>query len=162
MAQVKRPPSAFNSPFELGLRMVYLLVALRPRGADLQRLVLLDYATIYSGDLGGPPSLHTPVPFRGGEMLTRRELIQHGLYLMSTNGLVHAHLADDGIEFAAGPNAVPFVGSLQSTYFRDLQLRCEWAGSKFGDIPSLALTRQFNELGHRWGAEVETQFMRLA
>lgn len=45
MGQVKRPAVAvFNSPFELGLRMVYLLQALSPRGADLQKLVLLDYA----------------------------------------------------------------------------------------------------------------------
>jgi hypothetical protein len=31
----------FSSPFELGFRMVYLLSALRPGGADLQKLILL-------------------------------------------------------------------------------------------------------------------------
>lgn len=138
--------------------MAYLLVALRPTPADLQKLVLLDYAIVYSGDLGGPPSLHTPVPFRGGEMLTRRELIQNGLYLMSTKGLVHAHLSEDGVMFEAGPNAIPLVGALQSAYFRELQARCDWAAATFGDIDSLALTRRFNDLGHRWGAEVETEF----
>lgn len=43
MGQVKRRAlPAFNSPFELGIRMVYLLQALAPKGADLQKLVLLD------------------------------------------------------------------------------------------------------------------------
>jgi hypothetical protein len=162
MAKMKRRQATFNSPFELGLRMVYLLTSLRPAQADLQKLVLLDYAAIYSGDLGGPPSLHTPVPFRGGEMLTRRELIQQGLYLMSTKGLVHAHLSEDGILFETGPNAVPLVGSLQSSYFQDLQRRCDWAVLKYGQSDSITLTTHFNELGHRWGAEVETAFQRSA
>ncbi|MHB1188839.1 ABC-three component system middle component 2 [Thiobacillus sp.] len=48
--------------------MAYLLSALAPGGADLQKLVLLDYAIVYSGDLGGPSSLHTPVPYRGAEL----------------------------------------------------------------------------------------------
>ena len=43
--------AAFNSPFELGVRMVYLLNSLQPIGADLQKLVLLDYAIVYSDDI---------------------------------------------------------------------------------------------------------------
>ena len=70
-----KPLAAFNSPFELGVRMVYLLNSLQPAGADLQMLVLLDYAIVYSDDLGGPPSLHTPVPYRGSEYMSRRDLI---------------------------------------------------------------------------------------
>lgn len=36
---MKRPAlPVFNSPFELGIRMVYLLQALAPHGADLQKL----------------------------------------------------------------------------------------------------------------------------
>lgn len=91
MGQVRRQVvPVFNSPFELGIRMVYLLQALLPYGADLQKLVLLDYAVVYSADLNGPSSLHTPIPFRGSELMSRRELIEQGLYLMSTRGLVTA------------------------------------------------------------------------
>ncbi|WP_368840580.1 ABC-three component system middle component 2 [Pseudomonas guariconensis] len=57
----------FNSPFELGIRMVYLLQALMPHGADLQKLVLLDYAIVYSADLNGPSSLHTRVSVTRGD-----------------------------------------------------------------------------------------------
>ena len=39
----------------------YLLMSMYPRKADLQKLVYLDYATIYSADFQGPSSLHTPV-----------------------------------------------------------------------------------------------------
>ncbi len=145
----------FNSPFELGLRMVYLLCSLRPRGADLQKLVLLDYAIVYSGDVGGPPSLHTPVPFRGGELMTRRSLIEQGLYLMSTRGLVDVQLDETGVTYYAGSMALALVGSLSSTYFRALTERCAWAAHRFGEAQSLALTKEFSDLGHRWGAELE-------
>ncbi|WP_349680045.1 ABC-three component system middle component 2 [Achromobacter sp. UBA5777] len=146
--------SVFNSPFELGIRMVYLLNAMYPDGADLQKLVLLDYAVVYSADLGGPESLHTPVPFRGGEYLSRRELIEKGLYIMSTRGLVGARLDDSGITYIAGPSARSMVGALESEYLRHLDERCEWAAKKYTLADSGQLTREFAEKGQLWGAEL--------
>jgi hypothetical protein len=147
--------SVFNTPFELGLRMVYLLTGLMPHGADLQKLVLLDYAIVYSGDLNGPDSLHTPVPYRGSELLSRRELIEQGLYLMSTRGLVNARMDESGITYLAGPAALTMVGSLTSQYFLDLEERCKWAAELFGAKESNALTIEFAQQGHLWGAEME-------
>lgn len=157
MGQMRRlPPAAvFNSPFELGLRMVYLLGALAPGGADLQKLVLLDYAIVYSGDLGGPNSLHTPVPYRGAELLSRRELIEQGLYLMSTRGLIDARMDSDGITYYAGPAARSMTGALTSNYLRQLEARCEWVANQFGNADSIELTAQFASSGHLWGAELE-------
>ncbi|VWD54316.1 putative threonine efflux protein [Burkholderia lata] len=145
----------FNSPFELGFRMVYLLSALRPAGVDLQKLILLDYAVVYSGDLGGPESLHTPVPYRGSELLSRRTLIEQGLHLMSTRGLVNARMDEEGITYIAGPTALSLVGSVTAPYFMRLHQRCEWAVRRFGQTGTDALTREFTEQGHRWGAELE-------
>jgi hypothetical protein len=158
MGQVSTRPASqgvFNSPFELGLRMVYLLTGLRPRGADLQKLVLLDYAIVYSGDFDGPPSLHTPGPLRGGELLGRRSLIEQGLYLMSTRGLVDAKVDETGIVYCTGEMALALVGSLCSPYFQMLSERCRWAAHTFGEEDSLQLTKQFSDAGHRWGAELE-------
>jgi hypothetical protein len=157
MGQVRRKTrvAVFNSPFELGLRMVYLLQSLAPHGADLQKLVLLDYAVVYSADLDGPTSLHTPVPFRGAELLSRRELIEQGLYLMSTRGLVDASWNVDGITYFAGEAARSMTSALTSQYLRDLEIRCRWVAQQFGQIASLELTAQFATSGHLWGAELE-------
>jgi hypothetical protein len=150
-----RPAAAFNSPFELGVRMVYLLNSLQPAGADLQKLVLLDYAVVYSDDLGGPPSLHTPVPYRGSEYLSRRDLIAQGLYLMSTRGLVAVSMDDTGITYFAGDNARTMVGALTSAYLRELEGRCKWAATTFTALSSRDMTQRFSEQGHLWGAEFE-------
>lgn len=145
----------FNSPYELGIRMVYLLSSLFPRSADLQKLVLLDYAVVYSADFGGPRSLHTPVPFRGNELYSRRELIQRGLYLMSTKGLITAVHDETGISYYAGENSRTIVDSLKTSYAAALGVRCSWVADSFGDMDSLAMTNLFNDSGHRWGAEME-------
>ncbi|MES2978372.1 MAG: ABC-three component system middle component 2 [Pseudomonadota bacterium] len=150
-----RPVATFNSPFELGVRMVYLLNSLQPAGADLQKLVLLDYAVIYSADLGGPTSLHTPVPYRGSEYLSRRDLIVQGLYLMSTRGLVNATMDETGITYFAGDPARAMVGALTSPYLRELEGRCEWAASVFVELNSRQMTDRFAQQGHLWGAEFE-------
>lgn len=158
MGQVEKPKrdsvTVFNSPFELGIRMVYLLSTMYPGGVDLQKLVLLDYAVVYSADLGGPASLHTPVPFRGGEYLSRRELIEQGLYIMSTRGLVDARLDEAGITYIAGPRARSMVGALTSEYLHELEERCEWASKTFSSVDSSQLTQQFAQQGHLWGAEL--------
>lgn len=152
----RKHPELFNTPFELGLRMVYLLFALRPGGADLQKLVLLDYAIVYSQDVGGPSSLHTPVPYRNAELFSRRERIEQGLYLMSTRGLVDVVLDDKGMTYIAGQSSFTMVGSLSSKYWRDLQVRCAWVAERFGQVSSNELLNLFAENGHLWGAELET------
>lgn len=146
----------FNTPFELGLRMVFLLSALRPGGADLQKLVLLDYVIVYSGDIGGPESLHTPVPFRNAELFSRRERIEQGLYLMSTRGLVDVVLDERGMTYIAGDSSFTLVGSLTSKYWRGLAARCRWAAKEFGHAESSVLLRAFATHGHLWGAEIES------
>lgn len=155
MKKTSRPVETFNSPFELGVRMVYLLNSLQPTGADLQKLVLLDYAVVYSDDLGGPPSLHTPVPYRGSEYLSRRDLIAQGLYLMSTRGLVDAAMDETGITYFAGNAARAMVGALTSPYLRELEKRCEWAATTFEELNSRQMTEMFAQQGHLWGAEFE-------
>ncbi|WP_369411878.1 ABC-three component system middle component 2 [Polynucleobacter parvulilacunae] len=151
----KTPIQLFNTPFELGFRMVYLLHALRPSGADLQKLVMLDYAIVYSKDVGGPESLHTPVPFRNSELFSRRERIEQGLHLMSTRGLVEVELDDSGLTYVAGPSSFTMVGSLASKYWRELEARCFWAASEFGKMTTEELQTNFAEKGHLWGAELE-------
>lgn len=152
----RKQPELFNTPFELGLRMVYLLFSLRPGGADLQKLVLLDYAIVYSRDVGGPSSLHTPVPYRNGELFSRRERIEQGLHLMSTRGLVDVVLDDRGMTYVAGESSFTLVGSLSSKYWRELQDRCVWAAERFGQASSSELLELFADSGHLWGAELET------
>ena len=96
------------------------------------------------------------MPFRGAELLSRRELIEQGLYLMSTRGLVSASWDEDGITYHAGEFSRAMTSSLTSKYLRKLEMRCNWVAEHFGSADSAKLTKQFAESGHLWGAELET------
>lgn len=153
---IPKLPLPFNSPFEMGLRMATLLLALRPNYADLQKLVLLDYVMVYSADLGGPPSLHPPIPHRGNELFSRRGRIQQGLYLMSSKGIVDVDFLDEGIVYKAGSNCRLLVTSLSSPYFRELEERAGWVAETFGHSSNEELTDRLQLDGRRWGAEMES------
>lgn len=146
-------PAPFNSPFELGIRMIYLLMSVYPRALDLQQLLFLDYAAIYSGDLGGPESLHTPVPLRGSEYTTRRAVIEQGLYIMSTRRFIDVKFGDSGIEYQAGENATAILGIIGGSYSLKLKERCNWVASHLGNLSAIQLQNLFTREGYRWGAE---------
>ena len=148
--------SVFNSPLELGMRMVYLLFALYPRKVDIQRLVYFDYAAIYSADLGGPVSLHTPVPLRGGEYTSRREVIEEGLYLMASRSFVEVTADESGISYSVGENGPSLVGLIGGYYSKELAPRCKWVADNLGDKSIKELERLFGLNGALWGAEFVT------
>lgn len=149
-------PSPFNSPLETGIRSLAILVAAFPVAFDLQRLVEMDYLVVHSGDADGPDSLHAPLPLRAGELLVRRGLIEKGLILMMSRGLVQRIPADDGFSYIAGENAAPFVASLTANYSRQLKERAEWAVSKFQHIETEDIRRITHRLFRQWSSQFQT------
>ena len=123
---VDRKPATFNGPLEAGLRAVAILGAAHPRSLDLHRLVAFDYLLVHTGDIGGPSSLHPALRLRSAELLVRRKLVQQGLLLMMTRGLVDREFQPDGIRYQAGENAAPFLAALESEYLTGLRERARW------------------------------------
>lgn len=146
----------FNSPLETGVRSLAILVAAFPVAFDLQRLVEMDYLVVHSGDADGPKSLHAPLPLRAGELLVRRGLIENGLILMTSRGLLQRIPTDDGFSYVAGETAAPFIASLTADYSRRLRERAEWAASRFKDVPTEGIQRITHRLFDRWSSQFQT------
>jgi hypothetical protein len=147
--------SAFNTPLEAGVRSVCVLTAAYPRALDLPSLVNLDYVVVHSGDLGGPPSLHAPVPLRSGEILVRRGLVESGLLLMISRGLVDRAIRDDGVFYRATDSAGPFVANLATPYNCQLRDRAAWAASEFGDLEADEVSRRLRRLFDSWAPQFQ-------
>jgi hypothetical protein len=145
----------FNSPLETGLRSLAILEAAFPNRCDLQRLVEMDYLVVHSADVGGPESLHAPLPMRAGELLVRRQLIEKGLLLMMSKGLIEREIGVAGIEYAAGEMAAPYLSSLSAPYTLRLRERAQWLVHSFESYSTdqiRALIRRFFE---HWSSEFE-------
>lgn len=151
----------FNTPLETGIRSVAILVAAHPSAFDLQRLVEMDYLVVHSGDAGGPESLHAALPLRAGELLVRRELIESGLMLMMSRGLVQRLPAMDGITYSASEAAGPYLASLTAEYSIKLRERAVWAADRFADVPTEEIRRITHRFFERWSSQFQPIQPRL-
>ena len=100
---------AYNTPMEAGLRGLAVLLYAYPASLDLSRLLNFDYLVVHSGDVtDGPESLHPAAPYRSGELLVRRGLVEEGLELFTSRGLIEKSFDADGIAYRAAEPAAAF------------------------------------------------------
>lgn len=146
----KSDVTLFNSALETGVRSLVILTATFPRALDLQRLVDFDYLVVHSGDVDGPESLHPPIPMREGELLVRRKIIESGLSLMMSRGLVTRIVSSEGIAYQASDYAKPFVDSLSTPYMRALLERANWVADSFGSAEISDLHNLISSFFDKW------------
>jgi len=146
----------FNTPIESGLRLLFALDQASGRSYDLQRLVSYDYLLVHSGDVeDGPASLHPAVPYRGSELLVKRELVRVGLDAMFAKELLEKRFEPAGICYRATALTGAFLKLLISPYASALRTRAEWVVARFADYSDAELERYMTANVGRWGAEFE-------
>lgn len=144
----------FNGPVEIGLRALAVLNDAYPDAYSLQRLVVFDYLIVHSDDVpDGPPGLHPRTPHRGGELLVRRGVLQEGLLLYQSRGLVEQVYERSGVFFAATERSAAFLDVLLGEYVLALRERSAWLVGSFGQTPDADLERMVREHIGVWGAE---------
>lgn len=150
----ERNTSVFNSPLEVGLRLLYILNETYPKGLDLQRLVYFDYILVHSGDVpGGPPSIHPNIPHRTSEILIKRELVKKGLTLMNSKQLIKSIFNDTGILYSATELTEPFLDYNNSEYASSLKHVSNWLVNKFQSYSDDKLSLFIKNNMDIWGGE---------
>jgi len=126
-----------------------------PAHLDLNRLVLLDHGLLHSSDLGGPESLHPPLPIRAGELGVKRRTIEGGLEVMIRADLAKMNVGEDGIQFSASEDAEGFVNLLATSYASALHDRASWVVDHFGTLEETALRQEMRDISSHWSEEFE-------
>ena len=148
----------FNSSIEVGLRALTILNDAFPKAYSLQRLLFLDYFIVHSDDLpNGPTGLHPQTPHRSGELLVRRNVMQDGLSLYQSRGLIERHYEKTGVYYAATEKTSSFLDMLNSEYTIDLRARAAWLEDSFGEEPDSVIEKIVHEHIGKWGAEFEME-----
>lgn len=133
MKSEKFPP--FNNNVETGLRILCILNESYPLSIDLQKLVYLDYITVHSGDFDESiESLHPAVPYRNGEILIRSSIIENGIKLFVSRGLIETIYDKTGIQYKASEYSTPFIEALEEDYLLNLLKRAKWVGINFANL----------------------------
>ena len=156
MSEFSHQVRPFNTPLECGLRMLFVLNACNDRMADLQRLICYDYLLVHSGDVpGGPASLHPAVPFRGSELLVKRDLVHAGLNEMHSRELLEKLFDETGIAYRASELTDKFLALLKTVYASALRERAAWLSERFGNLEDDELASFMSENIGRWGGEFD-------
>jgi hypothetical protein len=155
MSQPTTPAAdPFNSPVEVGLRALAVLTASHPVAHGLQRLTVLDYLVVHSDDVpDGPPGLHPQTPYRAGELLLRRGVLEQGLLLYQSRGLVERRFEPDGVFYAATDVAAAFLDVFTGRYVEGLRERAAWATEHFASVADETLFELVDGWIGEWGAE---------
>jgi hypothetical protein len=144
-----------NSPLEVGMRVLMILVEAFPAHLDINRLVLLDHGLLHSADLNGPESLHPPTPIRVGELGVKRQHIADGLHVIIRAGLAEMSAEDSGIEFRANETSESFLKLLETEYAHALHERARWTVQELGAVDDERLRERMREISSHWAEEFE-------
>ncbi|MDD1505888.1 hypothetical protein PVA17_24550 [Lysinibacillus sp. CNPSo 3705] len=146
----------FNSSLEVALRILVLLNRAESNNFDIDRLVIFDYFILHRNDIDkNQESIHPPLPHRSSEIIIRRKLVQEGLDVLISRGLISTIYHNTGVFYSANRSTSLFVDLLKSTYFSKLTLVVEWVLSKYGNVSTPMLNKIINENIHIWGGEFE-------
>jgi len=145
----------FNGPIETGVRALILLAESYPDQLDLQRLLEFDYILVHTQDVDGPPSIHPALPLRSGELLVRRQLIERGLMLMMSRGLISSHATQNGFMYQAEDGAGPFLDALTAEYLDDLKDRAVWVVDRFSDTSDHDIRALLSQVYDQWSREFQ-------
>jgi hypothetical protein len=155
MPEVTPRVQTFNSPIETGMRALILLAESYPQLLDLQRILEFDYLLVHSGDVDGPPSIHPALPLRSGELLVRRQLIERGLSLMISRGLIARHATALGFMYQAEDDAGPFLDALTAEYHDELKDRATWVVDRFSETNDQNIRLMLSQIFDQWSREFQ-------
>jgi hypothetical protein len=142
----------FNSPIEIGLRALAILNDAYPDAYSLQKLTVFDYLVVHSDDVpDGPAGLHPQTPYRGGELLVRRRVLESGLLLYQSRALVERVFASEGVFYRATERSAAFLDVLGTQYAVDLRERSIWLIRSYGAMSEQELQMLVHRHLGEWG-----------
>jgi len=127
-----------NSPIELGTRSALILTALDKK-LGIDELVSLDYALLYSRELGGPENLHPALPNHTAEIVHRREYLPRALNLFIKKGVISIEANDNGYYYSSNKQTLDFISCLQNPYFKKAWVVLDWISENYPKIISMHL-----------------------
>ena len=148
----------FNTPTEIGLRSLIILRSSKRVIMDVEKLMYLDYLILNTFDVGGPPSIHSPIPNRGVQIYSKKDLIQRGLKTLLSKELIDFIASDKGFMYQINDAGIMFLELFQTKYFEDLVYRSNWVLDKWGSYNNIELKALIDSNLQKWGGELIYKF----
>lgn len=139
----------FNSPFEMGLRMILLLAAAPKEKFTIDRIIGLDFISCYAADFGMPyANLHGDNGYRYGEIVGRRLLVQEAVKELVMQGLIEVTV-ERGYSFSISGSGEKYAMSLETDYANKYRTIAKAAVAKYRDNTDTGILATIQNLAIR-------------
>ena len=161
MESIKKFAAPFNHPLEIGFRSLIILDAFYPKSLDLTYLTWFDHLIVNTSDFEGMDSLHPRIPYRTGEILVRRKLVQNGLDLMRAHGLIDLTSDFTGFSYKVSDDSNFIIDLITSNYGLALKERADWINTQFGKLTHDELKAIITKKLGCWNIEFQNSEINL-
>ena len=149
----------FNSPLEIGLRLLFVFKNSAKQSLDIQRLIYYNYLLIHSSDVNNAlESLHPNFPNRSCEILISRDIILNGLNLLMSKNLICIDYRKTGVKYKKNDKTLNFLNYFDSTYSKELDTRAKWVCENFDGFEDNKLGIFMQQQLGKWGSEFSREY----
>ncbi|CAL2087962.1 ABC-three component system middle component 2 [Tenacibaculum sp. 190524A02b] len=156
MEKIKSKNKVYNNTFEIAIRVLVILANLPLKRSSIYKLMVLDHISLNTYDVGGPASLHAPIPNRGVQIYSRKEILNESIKLLISKDLISLVPSINGLLYEIANNGINYLSYFESKYFNQLKDKVEWTTKKFGNFTDEDLKTYVNQNLSKWGEEFMT------
>ncbi|MCB7480282.1 ABC-three component system middle component 2 [Christiangramia sediminis] len=156
MEKVNSKNKVYNSNIEIAIRILVILLNLPLKRSSTYKLMVLDHISLNTYDVGGPASLHAPIPNRGVQIYSRKEILNESIKLLISKDLISINPSKNGLLYEITENGINYLKYFESKYFNKLKDKVEWTSEKFGNLSDGDLKTYVNQNLSKWGEEFMT------
>lgn len=136
-----------NSPLELALRILFIMVKNGEKEFDIQELAYYDYVITRLNDFDkNYDSIHRENPYKYGEVLAKNKIIKKSINILLKKDLVMIMFTKKGVKYKANPYSENIVKMFSSTYSQKLLSNIENAREYLDSIDTDKLELKFKSM----------------
>jgi hypothetical protein len=123
------------------------------RKLSLDELLIYDHLILNTFDVNGPASLHAPIPNRGVQVYSKKQIFQRSLAYLLSKDLCILISDENGILYSINSNGSSLLEYLESEYFTRLCQKANWVNQNFGQLNRSELNIFVKKNIANWGTE---------
>lgn len=148
----------FNTPEEVGLRILFVLSICNKRMSS-QRIMYYDYFILHLNDIDNMyDSLHPDNPNHSSEIAVKRDIINIGLKLMISKGLLDIKYTKTGIFYRKTSITDSFLEMFENGYVEKLKQNINIVNERFNNFSDSQIYRYIDKNIGSWSGEFEKEY----
>lgn len=143
----------YNGVIEIGTRALIILSHSSKPYKSIDEIMIIDHLALNTFDVGGPVSLHAPIPNRGVQVYSKKQIMDKSIQLLLSKELISITATSNGFKYLINESGKKYLTFFESNYFHLLNERVKWVIENYGQMNEVQLKSIVNKNLPKWGEE---------